>query len=230
VRGRSVVLCVDETGDQAYGSVTDDVSRQSIGNLGTVETGLVSVNAYGVLDSVTFPLLVQVFTPDRRLKPTDTYRTKPRIASDLVRHLVRDGFAIDRVLADALIGERGAFLETLYELGIPYGVAIRQNHGMWLPRTDHIRSPRWRRWERVFSDGSMETRSMREVVYGRRRAIRFYHRTSDPTKLPAATTRFVMTSLPGDLRHERGNVRENRHIGGTSLQYQERTRSSITDA
>jgi SRSO17 transposase len=85
--GRSFVLCIDETGDQTYGSVTDDVSRQSIGNLGAVETGLVSVHASGVLDDVTVPLLFQVFKPDRRLKPDDTYQTKPSIASQLVRSL-----------------------------------------------------------------------------------------------------------------------------------------------
>lgn len=55
--GWSFVLCIDETGDQKYGTVTDYVSRQYIGNLGTIETGLVSVNTYGVLDDVTFPLL-----------------------------------------------------------------------------------------------------------------------------------------------------------------------------
>jgi hypothetical protein len=58
----------------------------------------------------------------------------------------------------------------------------------------------------VFSDGSTETRYLREVIYGRRRRIRFYYLTSDPEKLPAATTRFVMTNLPGDVRHELGNL------------------------
>lgn len=69
---RAFVLCLDETGDHKYGTDTDYVSRHYLGNLGAVETGLVSVNAYGVLDDVTFPLLFQVVTPDRRLKPADT--------------------------------------------------------------------------------------------------------------------------------------------------------------
>lgn len=71
--------------------MTDYVSRQYIGNLGTIETGLVSVHAYGVLDSVTFPLLFQVFKPDRRLKPDNTYQSKLTIACDLVRTLVQHG-------------------------------------------------------------------------------------------------------------------------------------------
>jgi SRSO17 transposase len=204
--GRSFVLCIDETGDQKYGSKMDYVSRQYIGNLGTIETGLVSVNAYGVLDDVTFPLLFQVFKPDRRLKPNDTYQSKPSIASDLVRSLVQQGFAIDLVLADALYGESGPFIHTLTELGVPYVVAIRQNHGMLLPPGQYIRTTRWRTWERTLSDGSSETRSIREVIYGVRRQVRFYDLTSDPEKLPVATTRFVMTNLPGDLRHELGNL------------------------
>jgi SRSO17 transposase len=204
--GRAFVLCIDETGDQKYGTVTDYVSRQYIGNLGAIETGLVSVNAYGVLNDVTFPLLFQVFKPDRRLKPDDTYQTKPSIASMLVRTLVQQGFAIHLVLADALYGESGPFLQTLTELGLPYVVAIRQNHGVWMPRTQRIRATRWRSFARRLSDGRVETRYIREVVYGVRRDIRFYHLTSDPAQLPTATTRFVMTNLAGDLRHTLGKV------------------------
>lgn len=206
LRGRSFTLCIDETGDQKYGTATDYVSRQYIGNLGTIETGLVSVNAYGVLDAVTFPLLFQVFKPERRLKPTDTYQTKPTIASELVRRLVAQGFAVDLVLADAMYGERGPCIQTLTDLGLSYVVAIRRNHGMLLPRDQHIRLTRWRKWQRVLSDGATETRYIREIIYGVRRDIRFYEVTSDPEKLPVATTRFLMTNLPGDLRHERGNL------------------------
>jgi SRSO17 transposase len=206
LNGRAFVLCLDETGDQKYGTSTDYVSRQYIGNLGTVETGVVSVNAYGVLDDVTFPLLFQVFKPDRCLKPDDTYQTKPTIASHLMRTIVQQGFAIQVVLADALYGESSSFIQTLGELGLAYVVAIRHNHGMWLPPGQRVRVTRWRRWERMFSDGTSEPRYMREVVYGRRHHIRYYQLTSDPEQLPVATTRFVMTNLPGDLRHMLGNV------------------------
>ncbi len=164
------------------------------------------MNAYGVLDNVTFPLLFQVFKPDRRLKPDDTYQSKPTIASTLVRTLVQQGFAIELVLADALYGESGPFIHTLSELGLPYVVAIRQNDGMLLPPGQRIRYTRWRTWKRIFSDGTSETRYIREIIYGIRRKVRYYDLTSDPDKLPAATTRFVMTNLPGDLRHELGNL------------------------
>ena len=167
--GRSFVLCIDEIGDQKYGTTMEDVSRQYLGNLGTIETGLVSVNAYGVLDDATFPLLFQVFKPERRLKPDDTYLSKPTIARDLVRTLVQQGVVIDLVLVDALYGERGPFIQTVTDLGLPYVVAIRQHHGMLLPPGQRIRVTRWRTWERVLRDGTTETRYIREVIYGVRR-------------------------------------------------------------
>lgn len=55
--GRSFTLCIDETGDKKKGKTTDYVAHQYIGNLGKLENGIVSVNAYGVLDHLTFPLL-----------------------------------------------------------------------------------------------------------------------------------------------------------------------------
>ncbi len=56
--GMSFVLCIDETGDRKKGKTTDYVAHQYIGNLGKLENGIVSVNAYGILDQITFPLRV----------------------------------------------------------------------------------------------------------------------------------------------------------------------------
>lgn len=55
LKERSFLLCIDETGDKKKGKTTDYVARQYIGNLGKIENGIVSVNAYGVLDDITFP-------------------------------------------------------------------------------------------------------------------------------------------------------------------------------
>ena len=52
---------IDETGDKKKGNSTDYVARQYIGNLGKVDNGIVSVNAYGVLGELTFPLMFKVF-------------------------------------------------------------------------------------------------------------------------------------------------------------------------
>ena len=205
LRERPFVLIIDETGDLKKGKTTDYVARQYIGNLGTVDRGIVSVSAYGVLDNVTFPLCFQIFKPESRLKSDDTYLSKPTIAGQLVRQLVAAGFKIKLVLADALYGESGLFIGVLTELKLPYVVAIRENHGVWMKRGERVRSTRWRSFQRRFSDGSEEKRYVREIVFGKRHHIRYYELTSDPEKLPTATTRFVMTNLEGELRHTLGN-------------------------
>src|SRR5215472_4344643 len=61
--GRRFVLCIDETGDRKKGKTTDYVAHQYIGNLGKLANGIVSVNAYGILDHITFPLLFKVVLP-----------------------------------------------------------------------------------------------------------------------------------------------------------------------
>jgi SRSO17 transposase len=76
IRDRAFILCIDETGDKKKGTTTDYVARQYIGNLGKIENGIVSVNAYGVLDGITFPLVFEVFKPQKRLHKADQYKTK----------------------------------------------------------------------------------------------------------------------------------------------------------
>lgn len=75
LKGKAITLVIDETGDRKKGTTTDYVARQYIGNLGKIESGVVSVNAYGILEQLTFPLLFKVFKPKHRLKPGDVYQT-----------------------------------------------------------------------------------------------------------------------------------------------------------
>src|SRR5260370_18006847 len=83
--GRSFVLCIDETGDRKKGHTTDYVAHQYVGNLGKLANGIVSVNAYGILDHITFPLLFKVYKPRTRLQPGDTYKTKPQLEVDCIK-------------------------------------------------------------------------------------------------------------------------------------------------
>ncbi len=59
LQGRSIALVIDDTGDRKKGKTTDYVARQYIGNLGKIDKGIVSVNAYGVLDNMDLPLTIQ---------------------------------------------------------------------------------------------------------------------------------------------------------------------------
>lgn len=203
--GRVFVLCIDETGDKKKGKSTDYAARQYVGNLGKVENGVVSVNAYGVLDNITFPLLFRIFKPEKRLKPGDVYKSKPTLAIELIQELQQRGFHFDLVLADRLYGESSEFINTLRKLNLQFVVAIRDNHAVWGPKGTRQRQTRWRAFQRVFSDGSKQTRYIAETIFGKRGVVRYFWLTTDPTTLPADTTYLVMTNLPGNVRHTLGN-------------------------
>lgn len=185
-----LILCIDETGDRKKGHTTDYVASQYIGNLHTLANGVVSVNAYGLLGTTTFPLLFRVFKPQTRLKPGDVYKSKPQLAIEIVEELMALGFRISVVLADSLYGESGAFSSALHRLRLPYVVAIRSNHGVWMLPGQRIRQTRWRPCERVFTDGSSEQRFIRETIYGKRTSVRYYQITTrSPLTLPHCLTR-----------------------------------------
>src|SRR4028118_1406545 len=98
----NLVLCIDETGDVKKGQATDYVARQYIGNLGKTGNGIVSVNAYALVNGLTYPLLFKIFKPRHRLKAGDEYKTKPQLAVELLKELRAYGFTIELVLADSL--------------------------------------------------------------------------------------------------------------------------------
>ncbi len=203
---RSFALVIDETGDKKKGKTTDYVARQYIGNLGKLENGVVSVNAYGVLDSITFPLLFRLFKPEKCLKEGDSYRSKPALAIELIQELQARGFHFNVVLADRLYGESGPFIEALLKMKRPFVLALRDNHGVWMGPGQRIRYTRWKAFERLFSDGSSPTRYSCEGIFGKRGSIRYCYLTTDPATLPAATTVLLMTNLEGNLRHALGNI------------------------
>ena len=209
LKGRPLRLLIDETGDRKKGHTTAYVRRQYIGNLGKVENGLVAVTAYGLLGSMTYPLMFSVYKPKDRLEADDVYQSKPQIAAKMIRALTAMGFQFEFVLADSLYGESAShFLSVLNELKLDYIVAIRSNHGVWLPEGERVRYNRWRQFERVFTDGKREDRYIREIVFGKgkKRLIRYWEITTDPATLPANGTWYVMTKKADIRYHEVGNL------------------------
>ncbi len=130
LKGKKITVVVDETGDRKKGTTTDYVARQYLGILGKIDNGIVSVNAYGVYQNITFPLMFKVFKPKGTLKKGDPYKTKIEIASEIITELVEFGFNIELVLADSLYGEASSFITTLNKYKIPWVLAIRNNHGV----------------------------------------------------------------------------------------------------
>jgi SRSO17 transposase len=70
-------------------------------------------------------------------------------------------------------GESSQFIRKLAEYKLDYVVAIRSNHGVWLPAGQSVRANKWCKFERTFSNQKSETRYIREIIYGKKRAITY---------------------------------------------------------
>ena len=98
------------------------------------------------------------------------YKTKPEIAGQMIQELLELGFKFELVLADSLYGESDVnFISVLSKFKLNYLVAIRSNHGVWLPQGQKVRHNKWRKFERIFSNKETETRYIREIIFGKRR-------------------------------------------------------------
>jgi SRSO17 transposase len=97
-------VIVDETGDRKKGKTTDYVDRQYLGNLGKVAQVLVSVNVYAYGSQIAWPPMSRIFKPKEKLLPGDEYKSKPKIAVEMIKDLKKMGFNIKIILAIAFIG------------------------------------------------------------------------------------------------------------------------------
>ena len=206
LNGQAITVVIDETGDRKKGKKTDYVARQYLGSVGKVDNGIVSVNAYGVCSNITFPLIVKVFKPKGTIKESDKYKTKIELASETITELIESGFNIELVLVDSLSGESSQFIRKIAEYKLDYVVAIRSNHGVWLPAGQRFRANKWCKFERTFSNQKSEIRYIREIIYGKKRAINYWEITTDPETMPENSTSFVMTNLQGNLKKTLGDL------------------------
>lgn len=206
LNGRPITLIVDESGDPKKGTSTDYVKRQYLSNLGKIDNGIVVVTVYGLIEEITIPLLFEVYKPRERLNAGDQYQTKTMLAAKMVHKLQRMGFNIDLVLADSLYGESSqTFLRTLEALGLPYVVSIRSNHGVWLPEEQRVRRTSWRPFKRIFSNGESEVRWIREVIFGQRRARRYWEVQTEEEHHSGQGSSYVMTRVEGISYQQVGN-------------------------
>jgi len=207
LKNKKIFVIIDETGDKKKGRSTEYVSRQYLGKLGKIDNGIVAVTAWGLIDNITFPLMFEIYKPKQRLKAGDVYHSKPEIAARLVQQIQQMGFQIELVLADSLYGESEAtFLGCLEKLKLNFIVAIRSNHGVWLPQGQRVRQNRWRKFNRIFSDGTREIRFVREIVFGKKGYRRYWEVTTDPETLPDNSTWYVMTEIPEISYKDVGNL------------------------
>ena len=207
INGEKIIVIIDETGDKKKGNKTDYVKRQYIGNLGKIENGIVAVTAYGLVRGMTFPLIAKVYKPRERLKEGDQYKTKPKIGGEIIEELRKMGFKIKLVLADSEYGESEEnFVSILYKEKLNFVLAIRSNHGLWLPSGQRVRYNKWRKFERVFSTGKTEERYIREIIFGKKRAVRYWQVTDKKETLAKNSTWYMMTKFPEIKYQEVGNL------------------------
>jgi SRSO17 transposase len=211
------VLVIDETGDRKDGTKTAHVAHQYLGSVGRIANGIVSVTSLWADEDVYYPLHVVPYTPARRLpngKDDPAFRTKPQLAVELIDAAVAAGFSFRAVVADCLYGEHPAVQTALWEGALPYVMGLRAHRGSWAPADDpHTPedaarvvpwdSPRrpggWTAVVRHFRDGHRETwwaADLRLAGMAPEKTLRLVAVTTDPARLPADSTWYLLTNLP----------------------------------
>ena len=211
------VLVIDETGDRKDGHKTAHVSRQYLANLGKIDNGVVSVSSLWADERVYYPVDFEPYTPAvyfAKGKNDPQFRTKLKIALQLVEHALQEGIALRAVVADSLYGEDRGFRSGLRELKQPYVLALKPSHAWWHPEDvagtlqDVAHEAGWRsaehpgKWVRItrtFRDGSTQEWWAVEIVagpYGPDKTERAFVATTDPQTLPDLATWYLVTNLP----------------------------------
>ena len=211
------VLVIDETGDRKDGTKTAHVAHQYLGSVGRIANGIVSVTSLWADEAVYYPLHVAPYTPAKRLdkgKDDPAFRTKPQLAVELIDAAIEAGFAFRAVVADCLYGEHPAVQTALWDGATPYVMGLRAHRGSWAPADDpHTPEdaarvvpwdgPRhpggWTAVVRRFRDGHRETwwaADLRLAGMAPEKTLRLVAVTTDPARLPADSTWYLLTNLP----------------------------------
>jgi hypothetical protein len=210
-------LVIDDTGDRKAGTKTAHVAPQYLGSRGKVENGIVAVSSLWADERLYYPLHVRPYEPAGRLpggKKDPAFRTKPRLAVELVDAALAAGVSFRAVVTDCTYGENPTFEGALWSAGLPFVMGLKPSTGTWAPADDaHTpeEAARRLRWggpeepgdwtavERRFRDGHRETWWAVDLVfggYGPDRSVRLVVATPDPTTLPPLQTRYLTTTLP----------------------------------
>jgi len=211
------VLVIDEHGDRKWGKRTAHVGRQWLANIGKTENGVVSVSSLLADEEVYYPLEVEPYTPAHHFeggKNDPLFRTKLKIASELVELAVEKSIPFRAVVADSFYGEDQEFKGSLGDLGVGYVLGLKKSHCWW-----HLEGTIGALWQaaeaagwkgsdepgdwtkviRTFRDGHREEWWALEVEagpYGKERAQRALVVTPDPKELPDLASWYLTTNLP----------------------------------
>jgi SRSO17 transposase len=209
-------LVIDETGDRKDGKKTAHVGRQYLSSIGKIDNGVVSVGSLWADERIYYPLEVEPYTPADWFeggKADPAFRTKPKIALELVEAAVERGIPFRAVVADILYGEHRKLKEGLENGGIPYVMAIKPSYAWYRPagepgtaeevaRVAPYHGPddpgEWEKLSRTFRDGHTEEWWALEAEcppFGVQKRRRLVVATTDPGELPDLTTWYLVTNL-----------------------------------
>lgn len=211
------VLVIDETGDRKDGHKTAHVSRQYLANLGKIDNGVVSVTSLWADERVYYPLEVEPYTPEgyfAKGKNDPKFRTKLKIALELVKQAIEEHFPFRAMVADSFYGEDRGLKRGLRELKVPYVMALKPSHAWYHPEevagtlqdvaheagwANAEQPGKWVRITRTFRDGNTQDWWAVEIVagpYGPDKKERAIVTTTDPKTLPDLSTWYLVTNLP----------------------------------
>ncbi len=139
---RSGILAVDDTSFPKQDTHSVGVKRQYCGALGKIANCQVAVSTVLFGARLAWPLSFELYLPDEwctdaarrakaRIPAGVRFREKWRIALAHIRHVLKAGFQLTAVVADADYGANAAFRRGLERLGLRYGVAIRWSLALW---------------------------------------------------------------------------------------------------
>src|SRR5215217_2584631 len=213
------VLVIDEHGDRKWGKHTAHVGRQWLANIGKTDNGVVSVTSLWTNEKLYWPVDFEPYTPAHHFeggKQDPKFRTKLKIAAQLVEQAVEEGIPFRAVVADSFYGEDEDFKRSLEELEVGYVLALKPSHAWW-HKIGEIGSPYeaalaageawedkrhpgdWVKVIRRFRDGRERAWWALEVdvgPYGPHRPRRSVVATTDPKELPEKATWYLVTNLP----------------------------------
>ena len=136
-------LLIDESSHLKKGKKSVGVCRQYSGTIGKVDNCQVAVYAglstgqyYGLIDAALY--LPTEWTEDKKRcdkagipKEFQKYKTKPELATEIVKRQKESGVLFDFVGADGLYGNAPHFLRSLDEMGLLFVVEIHSNERVY---------------------------------------------------------------------------------------------------
>jgi SRSO17 transposase len=108
------VLVIDDTGDRKDGTATAHVARQYLGSVGKIDNGIVAVTSLWADARCYWPVHAVPYTPASRLPAGERdpeFRTKPRLAVELVQAAQQAGVRFRAVVADCAYGDNPGFTD-----------------------------------------------------------------------------------------------------------------------